>query len=41
MRFIKRLESRFAIVAVYVDDLNLVDTPEELIKTANYLKNEF
>ena len=39
--FIKRLESRFAIVAVYVDDLNLVGTPEELTKTANYLKNEF
>ena len=41
MRFIKRLESRFAIVAVYVDDLNLVGTPEEFTKTTNYLKNEF
>ncbi len=30
--FIKRLESGFAIVAVYVDNLNLVDTPEELTK---------
>jgi hypothetical protein len=39
--FIKRLESRFAIVAVYVDDLNLVSTPKELTKTANYLQNEF
>jgi hypothetical protein len=39
--FIKRLEFGFAIVAVYVDDLNLVGTPEELTKTANYLKNEF
>jgi hypothetical protein len=37
--FIKKLESGFAIVAVYVDDLNLVGTPEELTKTANYLKN--
>ena len=24
-----------------VDDLNLIGTPEELIKTTNYLKNEF
>jgi hypothetical protein len=39
--FIKRSESGFAIVAVYVDDLNLVGTPEELTKTTNYLKNEF
>ena len=39
--FIKRTESGFAIVAVYVDDLNLVGTPEELTKIANYLKNEF
>jgi hypothetical protein len=39
--FIKKLESGFAIVAVYVDDLNLVGTPEELTKTADYLKNEF
>ena len=37
----KKLESRFAIVAVYVDDLNLVGTPEELTKTPNCLKNEF
>ena len=27
-----------AIIAVYVDDLNLIGTLEELIKTANYLK---
>ena len=27
-------------MVVYVDDLNLVGTPEELTKTANYLKNE-
>ena len=25
----------------YVDDLNLVGTPEELTRTTNYLKNEF
>jgi hypothetical protein len=36
--FIKKFESGFAIVAIYVDDLNLVETPKELIKTATYLK---
>ena len=39
--FIKKLESGFAIVAVYADNLNIVGTPEELTKTADYLKNEF
>jgi hypothetical protein len=39
--FIKKSESGFVIIAVYVDDLNLVGTPEELIKTAIYLKSEF
>ena len=38
---IKKSESGFAIVAVYVDDLNLVGTLEEFTKTANYLNNEF
>nr|CAN61870.1 hypothetical protein VITISV_002413 [Vitis vinifera] len=39
--FIKKLEIRFAIIAVYVDDLNLVGTIEKLTRTTNYLKNEF
>ena len=39
--FIKKLESGFAIITVYVDDLNLVGTSKELTKIANYLKNEF
>jgi len=39
--FIKKSESGFVIIAVYVDDLNLVGTLEELTKTATYLKNEF
>ena len=39
--FIKKLEIGFAIIAVYVDDLNLVGTPEQLTKTTNYLKKEF
>ena len=39
--FIKKLETGFAIIVVYVDDLNLVGTLEELTRTTNYLKNEF
>ena len=39
--FIKKSETGFAIIAVYVDDLNLFGTPEELTKTAEYLKKEF
>ena len=39
--FIKISKFGFAIVAVYVDDLNLVETLEEVTKTANYLRNEF
>ena len=39
--FIKNSEFGFAIIVVYVDDLNLVETLEELTKIANYLKNEF
>ena len=39
--FIKKRENGFAIIAVYVDDLNLIGTLEELIKTTNYLKKEF
>ena len=39
--FIKKSENGLTIIEVYVDDLNLIGTPEELIKTANYLKKEF
>ena len=39
--FIKKSKIGFAIIAVYVDDLNLVGTPEQLTKTTNYLKKEF
>ena len=39
--FIKKPETGFAIIVVYVDDLNLVGTPEELTRTTNYLKKEF
>nr|CBL94139.1 putative polyprotein (retrotransposon protein) [Malus domestica] len=33
--------SRFAIVAIYVDDMNVIKTPEEVAKTATHLKSEF
>ena len=36
--FIKKSETGFAIIVVYVDDLNLVGTSEELTRTINYLK---
>ena len=39
--FIKNSKSKFDIVVVYIDDLNLVRTLEELTKTTNYLKNDF
>ncbi|KAM1346510.1 hypothetical protein ACFX2H_035548 [Malus domestica] len=39
--FFQKSNSGFAIVAVYVDDMNLVGTPEELNKAAEYLKREF
>lgn len=39
--FIKISNFGFAIAAVYVGDINLVWTPEELNKTTQYLKNKF
>lgn len=39
--FIKKTNSGFAIVAVYVDDMNLIGTPEEVKETAKLLKSEF
>ena len=39
--FIKRSETGFAIIAVYVDDLNIIGTPKEITRTADYLKREF
>ena len=39
--FIKKVSTEFAIIAVYVDDLNLIGTSEELIKTTDYLKKKF
>ena len=39
--FIKKFETRFVIIAVYVDDMNLIETLEELSKIVEYLKKEF
>ena len=39
--FIKKSKLGFAILAVFVDDINLFGTPEELIKAATYLNDEF
>ena len=39
--FIKQSKSEIAIVAVYVDDLNLIGTLEKLKKIAKCLNNEF
>ncbi|KAM1171717.1 hypothetical protein ACFX2G_022394 [Malus domestica] len=39
--FIKKLHSGFAIVAVYVDEMNLIGTLEDLARTATHLKSEF
>ena len=39
--FIKKSKTEFTIIVVYVDHLNLIRTPNELTRTAKYLKNEF
>ena len=39
--FIKRFEKGYVIIAVYVDDLNIIGTPEEISITMDYLKKEF
>lgn len=39
--FIKRTSSRFAIVAVYVDDMDIIGTLKELRETAEHLKSDF
>ena len=39
--FIKKSQTKFEIIIVYIDDLNLVRTSENVIKTIKYLKNKF
>ena len=37
--FTKKSKIGFAIIVVYVDDLNLIGIPEKLTRITNYLKN--
>ena len=39
--FIKRTKMGFTIIAIYVDDLNIIGTPNELHEAIEYLKREF
>ena len=39
--FIKKSKTGLTIIAIYVDDLNLIETLEKLTKIVNYLKKEF
>ena len=39
--FIKKFTNGYAIVVVYVDDINLIRSPEELEKISSYLNKEF
>ena len=39
--FIKKSQTEFEIIVIYVDDLNLVGTHEEFIETTKYFKKEF
>ena len=39
--FIKRFGSKFVIIVVYVDDLNIIGTPEKLLRVVGLLKKEF
>ncbi|GKC03999.1 copia protein [Tanacetum coccineum] len=38
---LKMPEACFTIIAVYVDDLNIIENLDEIVNTANLLKNEF
>jgi len=37
----KLLENEFVVINVYVDDINIVETPNELTKTIDCLKKWF
>ena len=41
LHFYQKSKTGFVIIAVYVDDINLIGSPEEISKAANYLKKEF
>ena len=39
--FIKKITSKFIIIIVYVDDLNILGTHKEILEAMMYLKNKF
>ena len=39
--FIKKSQTEFEIIVVYIDDLSIFGTSEEFIETKKYLKKEF
>ena len=39
--FIKKSQTKFEIIIVYINDLNLVETSKKVIKTIKYLKKKF
>ncbi|RDX63572.1 hypothetical protein CR513_57991, partial [Mucuna pruriens] len=39
--FMKRFGNEFAIITIYVDNINIIRTPKELPKVINCLKKEF
>lgn len=39
--FIENTTSRFVIITVYIDVLNIIRNKEEIRKSTNYLKKEF
>ena len=39
--YMKRSKNEFAIIIVYVDDINIVRTPNELTKAIDCLNKEF
>ena len=39
--FIKKSDTRFAMIVIYVDNMNLIRTLKKLSKTIKYLKKEF
>jgi len=36
--YMKRSKNEFTIIIVYVDDINIIGTPNELTKAIDYLK---
>ena len=41
MRVHRKIDSEFAIVAVYVDDMTVIGTSREIEETVEFLKSEF